>query len=134
MAVTFPFKEEKSAIFGKIHRPIALVYIKHQKENLWRKVDMIVDSGADYTLLPRFLASALGVSLSRDCMVVDTNGVGGRSKVYLLRKKLLVKIGDYERSIPVGFLSSDYIPPLLGRKEFFETFKVTFEKFIVSFE
>lgn len=28
---------------------------------------------------------------------------------------------------PVGFLATNYIPPLLGRQEFFETFKVTFE-------
>lgn len=134
MAITFPFKEEKSALFGKIHRPIALVLIKHQKEEVWRHVDMIVDSGADYTLLPRYFAQALGVNLSKDCRKVNTKGVGGSSVVYILKKKARVKIGEYEREISLGFLFNDYIPPLLGRQEFFETFKITFEKFYVTFE
>ena len=133
MSISFPFKEEESPIFGKIHRPIAQVSFKHKKEKIWRLFSLIVDTGADYTLLPQFLSTALGVDLANDCQTVITQGVGGTSKVYLLKNKIEVKIGELHRKIPLGFLDSDYIPPLLGRQEFFETFKVIFEKFQVTF-
>lgn len=134
MSISFPFKEEHSPIFGKIRRPIAHVAIKHKKENIWRLATMIIDTGADYTLFPRFFAEALGVSLKSDCKEITTKGVGGKSNVYLLQRKIDVRIGTFHRKIPVGFFSSDYIPPLLGRQEFFETFKVVFEKFTTRFE
>lgn len=95
---------------------------------------MIIDTGADYTLLPRFLASPLGVNIYRDCKIIDTQGVGGKSQVYLLKGEIEVRLGEFKRQIPVGFLSTSYIPPLLGRQEFFETFRVVFEKFQVRFE
>lgn len=134
MSITFQFKEEKSPVFGTIRRPIAEVYLKHRQKNIWQPVTMLVDTGADYTLLPRFLASPLGVYFSHDCRSIHTLGVGGNCQVYLLTKSIKAKIGLYERTIPLGFVNSDSIPPLLGRQEFFETFKVIFEKFYVTFE
>jgi len=95
---------------------------------------MLVDSGADYTLLPYFLAYPLGINLITDCKIIHTQGVGGISKVYLFKKKIKVKLGEFRRQIPIGFLSNDYIPPLLGRQEFFETFRVVFDRFYVQFE
>lgn len=94
---------------------------------------MIIDTGADYTLLPLFLAEELGVNIEKNCRAISTQGVGGASKAYLLRDKIEVKIGEYHRKIPIGFLRNDYIPPLLGRQEFLETFRVVFEKFHVTF-
>lgn len=134
MPISFPFEEENSPIFGKIHRPIAQVHFKHKSENIWRRITMIVDTGADYTLLPKFLANVLGIDMVKNCRVLTTEGVGGKSKVYLVKDKVRVKIGEFTRKIPVGFLATDYIPPLLGRQEFFETFRVIFEKFQVQFE
>lgn len=134
MTISFPFKEEKSLIFGKVRRPIAEVFFKHKTENIWQPVTMIIDTGADYTLLPRFLAPLLGINLFYDCQKIITQGVGGESQVYLVKNKIKVKIGEFTRKVPVGFLAHDYIPPLLGRQEFFETFRVIFEKFQVHFE
>lgn len=133
MPISFPFKEEKSPIFGKISRPIAQVHFKDKKSNLWQPVTMIVDTGADYTLVPLFLAEELGVDLAKDCRTITTQGVGGTSKVYLLKNKIEARIGDLKRQIPLGFLDNDYVPPLLGRQEFLETFRVVFEKFYVTF-
>lgn len=134
MAISFQFREYPSAIFGKARRPLASVLFQNQLDKSWKPVTMVVDTGADYTLLPRFLTEELGINLKRDCKVIETQGVGGTSRTYLLKKKISVRLGDYKREIPVGFLNNDYIPPLLGRQEFLETFKVVFEKFVVSFE
>lgn len=133
MSISFSFKEEKSPIFGVIRRPIAEVFFKDKVHDIWQPVSMIIDTGADYTLLPQFLAQELGVSLTKDCRTVITQGVGGISKVYLLKNKIEAKIGKFERQIPLGFLDNDYIPSLLGRQEFLETFRVVFEKFHVTF-
>ncbi|HCS79310.1 TPA: hypothetical protein DIV55_06260 [Patescibacteria group bacterium] len=134
MPVTFPFKKEKSAIFGVIQRPIAEVLFQHTEKDLWQPITMLVDTGADYTLLPKFLASVLGVKLVKEVRVIVTKGVGGQSRVFLLKKAVRVKIGDFTRQIPVGFLDNNFIPPLLGRQAFLETFKVTFDRFTVTFE
>lgn len=86
---------------------------------------MIVDTGADYTLLPKHLAKILGIDLKQDCKVFKTSGIGGEEKVYLA-KNIEVKIGGLQRKIPVGFLDREDIPSLLGRQNFLETFEVIF--------
>lgn len=134
MSISFSFKEDYSPIFGKIRRPVASTYCKHKSSNIWQPVTMIIDTGADYTLLPRFLASLLGIDLIKDCRIIETQGVGGTSRVCLVKDKVKIRIGNFYRQIPLGFLNNDYIPPLLGRHEFFETFKVIFEKFNTTFE
>ena len=84
---------------------------------------MIVDSGADYTILPRYVAQDLGVDLKRNCVRYETTGIGGSERVYIF-KNAKVRLGKWERRIPVGFLHRDDVPPLLGRHKFMETFRV----------
>lgn len=86
---------------------------------------MIINTGADYSLLPRFMASDLGVNLEKDCRIFTTYGIGGGEKVYFL-PKMKVKLGNWERFIPVGFLERNEIPPLMGRHLFLETFETLF--------
>jgi len=94
---------------------------------------MLVDTGADYTILPHYLAQELGVRLRKDCKVFRTTGIGGMETVYVL-PKLRVRLGKWERLIPVGFLGRDDIPPLLGRHRFLETFHTHLsKKHIITF-
>jgi predicted aspartyl protease len=133
MPLKFTFKKEKSSMFGTIRRPLAEVLIWSRKYKSWESVWMLVDTGADYTLLPNYFAEQLGVDLE-DLDVLTTYGVGGTERVYLV-KKLKVKLGKWNRSIPVGFLERNDIPPLMGRHMFLETFETHFsKKRIVTFE
>lgn len=100
---------------------------------MWLPVNMVVDSGADYTLLPRKYALILDVDLGKDCLVETSLGVGGSETVYLY-KKLLIKMGSWQNEIPVGFLERDDIPALLGRLEFIEILRVVFENHKTIFE
>jgi len=132
MVLKFPFKKEKSPILGAIHRPVAKVFF-WSKAGYWSRIWMIVDTGADYTLLPRYLAEELKVNLEKDCKVFNTYGVGGQERVYFL-PKIKVKLGNWERIIPIGFLERNEIPPLAGRHLFLETFETLFStNHILSF-
>lgn len=128
----FAFEKSASQLFGSVWRPIAKVGFWSRKLKDWVDVIMIVDTGADYTILPRFYAFDLGIVLHKDCEAYETFGIGGREKVYLL-KNTKVKLGKWERFIPVGFLDRDDIPPLLGRQEFLEIFKVTLVSHFTTF-
>lgn len=125
-SVIFPFRKEKSVIFGEIFRPIAKVFFWSKKWQTWEEIWMIVDSGADYTILPGYLSNRLGVDLKADCEDHKTIGVGGQEAVFLFKKQK-VRLGPWDRIIPVGFLKRDDVPPLLGRQDFLEGFKVVFE-------
>lgn len=127
MALTFDFEKDLSPILGEIRRPVAKVLFCATDKKRWYEVWMIVDTGADYTLLPRYFAKRLDVDLKRDCRIFKTTGVGGQEKVYFLQK-VRAKLGDWERIVPVGFLNRDNIPPLLGRHLFMETFEILFSK------
>lgn len=88
---------------------------------------MIIDTGADYTILPYYLSFELGIDLEKDCEKIKTTGVGGSEFVYLFRKQK-VRLGSWEKSIPLGFLTRDEIPPLLGKQKFLEDFRITLNR------
>jgi len=125
MVLKFPFRKEKSPIFGTIYRPVCKVSFWSERGQYWAEVWMIVDTGADYTLLPRYLAEDLGIDLEKDCKVFVTEGIGGSERVYFL-PEIKAKLGDWKRIIPLGFLERDEVPPLMGRQLFLETFETHF--------
>jgi predicted aspartyl protease len=125
MAVVFRYDKDVSPILGKIYRPIAQVFFFSQNKGRWYEAWMIVDTGADYTLLPRYFSKRLGINLEKDCKIFKTSGIGGEEKVYFL-KSIKVKLGNWRRDIPIGFLDRDDIPPLMGRHQFLETFEALF--------
>ena len=129
----FAFEKHPSAIFGSIYRPVAKVNFWSYKFNQWLEIILIVDTGADYTLLPKFYSVDLGIDLKKDCTAYITHGVGGAEKVYML-KNAKVKLGKWETKIPLGFLDHDNIPPLLGRQRFLEVLKVSFHRHITCFQ
>lgn len=132
MEVKFPFEIKSSGIFGEIARPAAKVDFWSRFSNNWIEILMLVDSGADYTLLPKFYAEDLGVNLEKECKLYSTFGIGGSETVFIL-EDAKVRLGEWEFSIPIGFLERDNIPPLLGRQNFMEDFKVVFFKRFTSF-
>lgn len=132
MEVKFPFEVRSSGIFGPIRRPIAKVDFWSRVRNDWVELIMLVDTGADYTLLPKFYAEDLGINLERESVPYTTLGVGGSETVYLL-KELRAKLGRWEFSPPVGFLERDNIPPLLGRQRGLEDFKLTLQRHVTFF-
>ena len=128
MDVKFPFEHVGKSFFGTVHRPIAKVSLLSASEKRWIDTWMVVDSGADFTILPRHLAQKLRISLESDCVKDATFGVGGEQSIFLCKNKIKAKIGDFERNIPLAFFDSNEVPALLGRLGFMETFDVEFLK------
>jgi len=133
MAITFQFRKEPSSFLGVIYRPVATILFQNRKNQIFKPVTLIVDTGADYTILPKFLADSLGVNLTKDCQKIQTTGVGGHETVYFCHNKITIKLGKWKKDIPLGFIDNNQIPPLLGRYEFLETFRVIFDKRQLTF-
>lgn len=132
MKISFPYKEEPSHIFGKVKRPVASVSIWSAQRHRWLTYTMIIDTGADYTILPYSAIDDLKIDLEKDAFSLRTFGIGGSETVYLL-KGCKIKIDRYEMVIPVGFLARDDIPPLLGRQSCLDNFNVLFSRFVTTF-
>ena len=103
MPVTFRFQEIRSQLFGKIYRPVALVDFKHKTSDIWIPVLMIIDTGADYSILPRVYARPLGIDLTSDCSEHETRGIGGSERLFLYHGQF-VRLDKHKRTIPIGFL------------------------------
>lgn len=135
MDVKFNFEDAGEGRFGHIYRPIAKVTLKSPVTNKSVDIWMVVDTGADYTILPRHFSEKLRISLERDCIKDATFGVGGEQTAYFLKNKIKAKIGQLERDIPLAFIDNNEIPALLGRLGFLETFDTEFlKKHIVVFK
>lgn len=128
MDVKFPFEDAGKGRFGRVFRPIAKVTLKSPTDEQLVDVWMIVDTGADYTILPRHFSEKLRISLEHDCIKDVTFGVGGEQTVYFYKDRIKAKIGSLERDIPLAFFDGNEVPALLGRLGFLETFDTEFLK------
>ena len=128
MAVSFRFENVGNFGYGQIFRPIAKVQLTSNSNQKSVKVWMIVDTGADYTILPRHFSQKLRISLEKDCRKDVTAGVGGNQTVYFYKHRLKATIGNETRQIPLAFFDNNEVPALLGRLGFLETFDTEFLK------
>lgn len=126
MDVSFEYEDVGKSIYGHVLRPIAKVSLISPKTDNTVDVWMIVDTGADFTIIPRHFSEKLRISLEHDCISDTTFGIGGNQNIYFYKSKIRVKIGKLERRIPIAFFDSNEIPSLLGRLGFLETFDTEF--------
>ena len=129
-----PFSFKGESYLGKIYRPYVQVFIGSNNIGELIPLEMIIDTGADYTLLPKRYAQLLNINLEWDCIIDKAYGVGGREITYLCRECVYIKIENFKKVIPVGVLNQDDIPALLGRLQALEILKLTMEKMIITLE
>ena|SRR3989344_2280539 len=133
MEVKFQYRFAYNSEIGKIYRPQAEVFLTSPKTDLQANTWMIIDSGADHSILPKFLAEKLGISLNTECDSQETSGVGGKQIIYFYPKKLKIKIGEANLSVPFWFFDNNNVPPLLGRYGFLDEVDVCFKNREVIF-
>jgi hypothetical protein len=124
LTIAFPFDRQPSALFGTVRRAVAPAHFWSARSRAGVTIVMLVDTGADYTLLGHAHADVLGIDLRR-CRRVATAGIGGTEIVYL-RSRVALRLGPWSRVIVAGFLDRDDVLPLLGRARCLDTFDVRF--------
>lgn len=87
----------------------------------------IVDSGADSTTLPTEWASKLGIDLDRDCVLKPCGTAGGETTGYAYPGDVeVIVLGKRLTITPTFNKGLDVV--LLGRRDFFFWFRVTFDQ------
>lgn len=129
MSIRFKYKTfNRPAPLGPKHMPSIPVVLESEKKKL--NVVAVVDSGADFSILPKGVAEILELDLSGERE--DVVGIGGKSSAvrtsmnlivsgpherYQIRLKILVTLDERDQDFPI----------LLGRDGFFDSFNITFK-------
>lgn len=129
----FPFKKIGKTDLGIVYRPFINALVFSSQREKWIPIEMLADTGADYTMLPRRYADILGIDLNIDCSPSTTTGIGGSETVYFY-KFLKIKIGNWQKKIPIGFLERDDIPAILGRLKCIEIIEAIFKNRQIIFK
>jgi len=125
MTIEFRYREEESEITGKILRPVAVLEFKSKNDD-WIEIRMYIDSGADMTLIPLSFGRLLGLELRKED-IKHLRGVGG-GEVPVIVTKVDIRMDDVEFPIDVAWALEEDVPPLLGRTDVFDRFKIMFNQ------
>lgn len=130
--IIFKYREESLGDKGKMNRPVADVYLK-TKDNFWLEFHPYIDSGADVTMIPLSLGKLVGFEID-ESKIQQIGGI--RGSVPVIYTKAALKIGGKEINCQVAWALIEDVPPLLGRTDIFDSFKITFEqkKEVITFE
>jgi hypothetical protein len=129
MSLTFRYKKiERPDPIPPVFCPVIPVTLKSSRSQL--DVLALLDSGADTAAMPRGIAEILKLDLSGEREPVM--GIGGEGEAVKSRITIIVEHAHERYSIPaevkVILDAKDEFPVLLGRKDFFEGFNITFKE------
>ncbi|MEA2086397.1 MAG: hypothetical protein U9O84_05135 [Chloroflexota bacterium] len=112
-----------NTVFGEIFYPGLIVQVLLTSG--YQPFEFILDSGADMTMVPGFLANLAGVQLPN---VPDTSVVGISSRLMpAFKGKLKMRLKTEVFEVRCLFTESNRTPLLLGRLDFFSIFDVGFD-------
>lgn len=124
--IEFYYQEEYSDKFGAILRPVAPILITNRsKSNKFILATMYIDSGADVTMIPLKAGEVLGFAYDTK-KIFHMHGISGSLPCIL--EKALLKIGNKLIYANITWALTDDAPFLLGRKDVFNNFKITFDE------
>ncbi len=108
-------------------RPIISIKVKGPSRTI--KYEVLVDSGADACIFHAELGELLGIDVENG-RSGTLSGISGKEAQYFLHD-VEVQLGKFKTKIEVGFFSgiSTHSAPygVVGHKNFFEFFKITFD-------
>ena len=98
-------------------------------ENKKIKSYALIDSGADISVIPLYIAKYLNLKVEKS--IQEISGAGGKVKAVKSKIQITLKKGkeNHKFNIPVQIaLTNQELPILLGRKGFFDNFIITFHQ------
>lgn len=117
--VTFKYD---SVIDGEVNRhPVCIVTFNNDEGPV--KLKMLVDSGADITLLPKWAGEMLDLKKTE---LKYIGGIGGRVGYYI--NYINAELAGKKITMPVAWSTQDTVPLLLGRQGVFDKFTITFKE------
>lgn len=114
-----PLPDNKIQIIPKPNAEVTIA-----NGSIVRTFDMLIDSGADMTLIPKAAGEDLGLKMEREEKIYNVGGIGG--KVPVVYRNLILTIGKERIPCPVGWILVDGVPPILGREVVFDKFHIEF--------
>ena len=123
MKSCFPFTEEASSSLGTVYRPLMKVGLK-DADGVMFETSMIVDSGADITVLSKRMSDIMGIDVENGEEKIF-RGIVGEIIAYVHRIPL--SIDGREVEVRVAFALAE-VPNLLGRLDIFRNFEIRFRK------
>jgi len=91
----------------------------------YKVLGFLVDTGADFTMLPFTVADALGVDIQNAPEMIVT-GIR-REEVRARLAEVTVRIGEMEVELPCLYCMKEDTPYLLGRMGLFQRFNIAFD-------
>ncbi len=121
MVIEFPFIEFETENIGKIFKPFSFVRLEYKNQFL-SLYPMLVDSGADITLIPRKTGVRLGFVEPKEGEVKELGGIAGSAPV--VYRTMDMRVEDVKFPCRVAWAQTDDVPPVLGRVDVFDKFDI----------
>ena len=115
MATSFTFSSDKLLDTAKFHRANAWVEIINGG-NASSKIDCLVDTGSDWTILPLLVAQSVGINppFSSTANFITASGSGYSLPV---ERNVTIRIEGYRPNCNIVLSSAAGFVPILGRLE-----------------
>src|SRR5712691_4084471 len=120
----FPFVRRPSRRFGELLKPIIPVRISGPGRAI--NVFMLLDSGADLSMLPYLVGEAIGLRLDMGTRS-EAQGIGEGAVPYIVGEVDL-QIGETVFHARIGWALIEEVPLLLGRLDVFRELAIEFRE------
>jgi len=124
VSIEFRYRQERGTGGALIARPVAQATLRGPSGR-----DMVqflyIDSGADFTVIPYRIGQYLGLSAQGQA-VHEVQGINGA--VGVIYAQLHMTIGSVSLPVKVAWAQLEHVPLLLGRKDVFDRFEITFRQ------
>lgn len=123
--IAFPFAQRRSRRLGEILKPLIPVRISGPARSV--NVFMLLDSGADLSILPYSVGETIGLVLDISTRS-EVQGIGEGMVPYVLGEVDL-QVGEIALHARVGWALIEEVPFLLGRLDVFRELAIEFREF-----
>jgi len=123
--IEFPFLKKRSDRLGLVLKPFIPVTLIGPKCGV--KLFMLLDSGADISMIPYSVGEAIGIELDMSTRS-EVQGIGEGSVPYVLGRVSL-QIENFKFSARIGWALIEEVPFIIGRLDIFDALAIEFRQF-----
>jgi len=123
--IEFPFEKAETESLGQILKPLIRVTITGPECSA--DALMMLDSGADISMIPYSLGEIIGLKLDMSTRS-EVHGIG-EGTVPRVLNQVTLRVGDIEFPARIGWALIEEVPFILGRLDVFSRFAIEFREF-----